>query len=354
MTGPVSRVVVKTEAYVRDPAGRRLRGDLFVDALVPSDPDRSIPIVGSFASNAEHLRSDYLSRPEGRLKGWLLRRRGIDCVRHAERFELPGSVETADNQVFDYELPTWTTAAIPPHVQGPAFLWNQDDDLKVLVMGDAEPRISGRRTTKGYDFSAVHETAAATRASAREHLLQRPDGLYVSAPTPCIRLHQSGYGGWQIAAEVVNHTVADEMMFSIDRVDEADAFARRLRHSDYGTTVRGVVLVERALLPPGPSDLERIAIARAPEVAAIRSLDPFQLPSELVHAWHDAAGAPAIVAEEGLPGAVRIMDGVVRLIAHQKRVAPDYSGGFDLERLRMRTVFEIDLLPRPAVEGPRT
>jgi len=350
MTGPVSRVVVKTDAYVVDPSGRRLKGDLFVDALVPSDPDRSIPIVGSFAPNAERLRSDYLGRIEGRL----LRRRWNDHVRHAARFELPGGVETADNRVFDYEMPSFDPEAVPPRIGESDAPWNRDGDLKIMVAGDAAPRISGRRTTNGYDLSAVHETVAATRASAREHLLQRPDGLYVSAPTPCIRLHQHGYGGCQVTSEVVEHAVADELMFSIARVDEADAFARRLLHSDYGTTVRGVVLVEPSLLPPGPSDLERIAIARAPEVAAIRSLDPFQLPSELVHAWHDAAGAPAIVAEEGLPGAVRIMEGVVRLIAHQKRVAPDYSGGFDLERLRMRTAFEIDLLPRPAVEGPRT
>lgn len=348
MTNPVSRVMVMTEAYVVDPAGRRLRGDLFVDALVPSDPDRSIPIVGSFAPHDENRRSDYLGQGEGRL----LRRRWTDHVRHAARFELPGGVEAADNRVFDYELPSWHSDAVPPRIGETDAPWNRDDELKVVVLGDAEPRISGRRGTKGYDFSAVHETVAATRASAREHLLQRPDGLYVSAPTPCIRLHQHGYGGCQVAFEVVEHTVADELMFSIDRVDEADAFARRLLHSDYGTPVRGVVLIEPALLPPGPSDLERIAIARAPEVAAIRSLDPFQLPSELVHAWHDAAGAPAIVAEEGLPGAVRVMEGVVRLIAHQKRVAPDYSGGFDLERLGMRTAFEIDLLPRPAVEGP--
>lgn len=349
MNAPSCRVVVKTDAYVVDPAGRRLRGDLFVDALVPSDPDRTLPTVGSFAPYDENLRSDYLGRSEG----MLLRRRWIDHVQHAEGFDLPGGVVAADNRVFDYELPTFDPERRPPRIGDEDVPWSLINNLRVLVLGDAPARISGCGSTKGYDFMAVHETVAGVRASAREHMLQRPDGLYVSAPTPCVRLHQTGYGGWQVTSEVVDKPVTNELMFSIDRVDEADAFARRLRNFEYGGNVRGVVLAQPALLPPGPTDLERIAVARAPEVAAIRSLDPFQLSSDLVHAWHDAVGAPAIVAAEGLAGAVRVLEGVARLIEHQKRVAPDYSGGFDLERLHMRTAFEIELLQGPSVEGPR-
>lgn len=348
MTGASSRVLVKTHADVVDPAGRRFRGDLFVDALVPSDPDRVLPTVGSFAPYRENLRSDYLGRPGG----GLLRRRWIDHVRHAEQFDLPGGVAEPDNRIFDYEM-------VPYEPEGPSFAfgddgpWSNDPDLRILVVGDAPPRISGRRSSKGYDFSALHAMVVATRASARDQLLQRPDGLYHPAPAPCIRLRQDGYAGWRVEAEIVEKPVVDELMFSIDRIEEANAFGRLLRHSDWGTAVQGVVTLDPSLLPRGPSDLERIAVARAPAVAAIRSLDPLHLPSDLVHAWHDAAGAPAIVAAEGLAGAVRVLEGVVRLIAHQKRIAPDYSGGFDLERLCMRTSFEIEMLPRPAVEAPR-
>jgi hypothetical protein len=349
VTGPTARVMVMTHADVVDPAGRRLRGDLFVDALVPADPDRSLPTVGSYAPYREVLRSDYLAD----LEGGLLRRRWIDHVRQAERFALPGGVAAPDSRIFDYEM-THDEREIPPFVVGDADApWSTDHGLKVLVLGDEPPRISGRRTTKGYDLSAVLATAAATRASARDRLVQRPDGMYVSTPAPCIRLHQTGYGGCQVTSETVDPPVVDELMFSIGRVDEANAFGRVLLHSEYGTAVRNVVNIEPTLLPAGPSDLERIAAARAPAVAAVRWLDPFLLPSDLVHAWHDATVARSIVAEEGLSGAVRVLEGVVRLIEHQRQVAPDYSGGFDLERLRLRTVFEIGLLPRPAIEGPR-
>lgn len=349
MTAAVARVLVKTHADVVDPMGRRLRGSLFVDAPVPSDPERSLPIVGNYAPYREDLRSDYVRADEG----LLLRRRWIDHVRHSEVFDLPGGVAAADNRIFDHEMSPFERDDVPFVVGDADSPWSHESGLKVLIVGDGPARISGRRSTKGYDLSAVHAWAADTRATAWRHLLQRPDGLYHPAPAPSIRLHQTGYAGWQVISEIVEQPVDDEMTFSIDRVEEANLFGRLLRHADWGTAVQGVVNIEPGLLPPGPSDLERIAAARAPSVAAIRSLDPFHLPSDLVGAWHDAAGAGSIVAEEGLIGAVRVLEGVVRLIDHQKIVAPDYSSGFDLERLRMRTVFEIERLPRPAAEGPR-
>jgi hypothetical protein len=332
--------VVKTDVELIDTSGRRLRCDAFVDAPIPADPGLRLPVVGSYALSGQQ-RSDYLSGSSG----LLMRRRLVEDVADAERFELRGDLP-ADNRILEHEI-----GSPEDEVPSLGFQWHPDG-LKILVSGGDPPRIAGRRSTKGYDLSGVEEAARAIRLRAWTNLIQRPDGIYRAAPVPSIRVTQTGYGGWDVSHQIVDAPVDREMVFSITRVEEANAWIRILRHSDLGRGVGGVETYEPDLLPSGPSDLELIVAARAPAVAGVRALDPIGLPSDLIHSWHDAANAPEIVDGEGVAGAVRVGSSVARLVTYLGSAAPDYSGLVDLQRLCRRVGMEIGLLPRLLPEGP--
>lgn len=338
--GTTARVVVRTDVELIDASGRRLRCDAYVDAPIPADPGLLLPVVGSYALQGQP-RSDYLIGSAGPL----MRRRFVEDLADAERFELRGDLP-ADNRILEHEI-----GSPEDEVPSLGFQWHPDG-LKILVTGDDPPRIAGRRSTRGYDVSGVVEAARAIRLRAWTNLIQRPDGVYRAAPVPSIRVTQTGYGGWDVSHQIVDAPVDREMAFSITRVEEANAWIRILRHSDLGRGVGGVETYERELLPSGPSDLELIVAARAPAVARVGALDPIGLTSDLIHSWHDAANAAEIVAGEGVAGAVRVGSSMARLVTYLGTAAPDYSGLADLRRLCRRVGMEIGMLGHPEPERP--
>lgn len=308
--GSVTRVVVHTHVCLADGSGRLFRGRLFVDVDVPADTGKLIPVIGSFPLHCEDLRSDYLA-----VGGGVYRLRRADKASRSAGIALPEPRPQAAEVVGRFEYVPFDDEdfLLPPHGI------SDDPGLAVAVYGDGPPLIRGA-ASRTFDLSGLARIIEEIRAEARMNLIRRPEGLYHRAPTPMIRIRQNFEGPSPFGFEIVESvTTTTEMTFSIDRADEASAFARLLAGDRPQHALEGVVMRNSHLLPER-DDVVELVREIGPTLAKLRIFDPLEIRKETLLALHDAANAPSIVSLLGRPGADRILNGLAHLMNHLQDV----------------------------------
>ena len=339
---PTVRVVLRGPVdLIRPASGRPVRVEVVFDAHVPHDVEG---VVRPFA----RLRR-YNGTPGSfvSLGGPLLTERPDSWKAAAWTGIYPADIRAVSPHVFSpYEYLPESGPGVPHRITGNYSFATAEQKIFAL-----EGRgIHGYGREDGLHDDRLLDEIARLRAAAAAGILLMPKGFFVSRHLPRWEVRQDHRDRDLAVLELADHTPrSEEWSFRADRFEAAlqslqDAPFRRKE-------VAGELLHwDAGLAPVQEEDVVRLARTRAPDLIRWRGVSPDLLESRFVHDWHDLGNAPGIVAEEGRPGAERILECALRMLDHRMGFE---SGGIAWRAFRDRILQEGVALPvtAPAPEA---
>lgn len=334
---PTVRVVLRGPVdLIRPASGRPVRVEVVFDAHVPHDIEG---VVRPFARLRRHdgTPGSFVS-----LGGPLLTERPDVWKDAAWTGAYPTDLRAISPHLFSpYEYLPESGPGVPHRITGDFFFKTIEPKIFALE-GQA---IHGYGREDGLHDDRLLDEIARLRAAAAAGILLTPEGFFVSRHMPRWEVRQDHRDTDLAVLELADHTPrSEEWSFRLDRFDAAfqalqeapfrrKAVAGELLHWDAGTA------------PVLEDDVVRLARVRAPDLTRWRGVSPDLLESGLVRDWHDLGNAPGILAEEGRPGAERILQCALRMLDHRMAIE---SGGVAWRALRDRILREGVALPAPS------